>query len=49
MDLTDEQKELTLDMFNEDPNIINITKKVFEVIKKNSLTLSDELLLKKYS
>ena len=30
MDLTDEQKELTLDMFNEDPNIINITKKVFE-------------------
>jgi hypothetical protein len=30
MDLTDEQKELTLDMFNNDPNIINITKKVFE-------------------
>lgn len=30
MDLTDEQKQLTLDMFNNDPNIINITKKVFE-------------------
>ena len=30
MNLTDKQKELTLDMFNEDPNIINITKKVFE-------------------
>ena len=30
MDLTDEQKELALDMFNDDPNIINITKRVFE-------------------
>ncbi len=30
MNLTDQQKELTLNMFNDDPNIINITKKVFE-------------------
>ena len=30
MNLTDKQKELALDMFNDDPNIINITKKVFE-------------------
>lgn len=30
MDLTEEQKGLALDMFNDDPNIINITKGVFE-------------------
>lgn len=30
MNLTEEQKELALNMFNDDPNIINITKKVFE-------------------
>lgn len=29
MDLTEEQKGLALDMFNDDPNIINITKGVF--------------------
>ena len=28
--LTDEQKEFALEMFQDDPNIINITKKVFE-------------------
>ena len=27
MNLTDEQKAVTLNMFNDDPNIINITKK----------------------
>ena len=30
MNLTDEQKAVTLNMFNDDPNIINITKKVFK-------------------
>ncbi len=30
MDLTDNQKEFALEMFQDDPNIINITKKVFE-------------------
>lgn len=30
INLTDEQKEFALDMFNDDPNIINITKKVFK-------------------
>ncbi len=28
--LTDEQKEFAMEMFNDDPNIINITKKVFK-------------------
>ena len=28
--LTDQQKDFTLEMFQDDPNIINITKKVFE-------------------
>ena len=30
MDLTDDQKEFALEMFQDDPNIINITKKVFK-------------------
>jgi hypothetical protein len=30
MELTEEQKKITLDMFNNDPNIINITKVVFK-------------------
>jgi len=30
MDLTEDQKEFALEMFQDDPNIINITKKVFE-------------------
>ena len=28
--LTDQQKDFALEMFQDDPNIINITKKVFE-------------------
>ena len=30
INLTDEQKEFALNMFNDDPNIINITKEVFK-------------------